>query len=156
VPEINDDKLALMRRAGAALRRIGRAAKFYDEELLGMDLSMGEFKCMLLATGDPSGDAALTVGGVARALSISEPAASVLVDKLVGRGLVVREIDSADRRRTLVKPSDAAQEWADRVRLTREMQVHGLLDLLEQGDLEAMVRGFEALATAIEEQKEQA
>jgi DNA-binding MarR family transcriptional regulator len=149
---IDNETEPLIGRAGDALRRIGRATRFYDHEWLAMNVGMGEFKCMLLLTGDEP----LTVGGIARALSISEPAASMLVDKLVGRGLALRESDPADRRRTLVKPSREGQEWTDRLRLTRETQLHGLLNLLEQDDLRALVQGFEALAAAIERAKERA
>src|SRR5947209_6248863 len=44
----------------------------------------------------------LTVGGIADALGIVRPKASVLVEQLVQLDLVIREEDSADRRRALV------------------------------------------------------
>lgn len=115
-----------------------------------MNVGMAEFKAMLLLASDHP----LTVGGIARVLSISEPGASVLVDRLVGRGLATRESDPSDRRRTLVEPSPEGQAWIDRLRLIQETQVKGCLDLLERSDLEALVQGAEALALVVEQQKE--
>ncbi len=88
-------------------------------ELLSLDLPMGQFKAMATITMfGPQ-----PVGELGRRLGISEPAASLLVDKLEERGLAVRVRDAQDRRRTLVTATPAADELAARLREGREEQV---------------------------------
>src|SRR5450756_3180011 len=61
-------------------------------ELLSLDLTMGQFKAMATVTMyGPQ-----PVGELGRRLGLSEPAASLLVDKLVELGLAVRERDPQD------------------------------------------------------------
>ncbi|HEY5182980.1 MAG TPA: MarR family transcriptional regulator, partial [Dermatophilaceae bacterium] len=85
-------------------------------ELLSLDLTMGQFKAMATVTMyGPQ-----PVGELGRRLGLSEPAASLLVDKLVELGLAVRERDPQDGRRTLVTATPAAEELAARLREGRE------------------------------------
>jgi DNA-binding MarR family transcriptional regulator len=92
----------------------------------------------------------LTVGGLARALDVSEPSASLLADKLVTRGLAVRENDPADRRRTLVLVSREGDLLVERLRRSRRDQLAGWLEQMEEDDLRALAQGLDALADAIE------
>ena len=65
-------------------------------ELLSLDLTMGQFKAMVMVTMyGPQ-----PVGELGRRLGLSEPAASLLADRLVELGLAVRERDPQDGRRT--------------------------------------------------------
>ena len=67
---------------------------------------MGQLKAMmaLQARGPQS------VGWLGRTLGIAEPSASLLVDKLAEKGLVVRGRDADDRRRTIVTPTAAGRD----------------------------------------------
>ncbi len=135
-----------------ALRRIAGLAKLHDSEWLALDLGMGQFKGMVAL----SRHGRLPVGGLARALSLSEPSASLLVDKLVSRGLVVREADTVDRRRTLVTLTAEGEELLGRLRQTQDAQVWAWLGHMEEEDLRMLCRGLKALRAAIEAERARA
>ena len=147
-----DARAELEQRCGGALRRVADLAKPQDSEWLTLDLGMGQFKAMVVLIKHKQ----LTVGGLARALNISEPSASLVVDKLVTRGLVERNTDVADRRRTLVVPTDEGNRLLERLRRTQQDQLSGWLGLVHERDLRALVRGLDALADAIEHERSQA
>jgi len=110
-------------------------------ELLSLDLTMGQFKAMATVTMyGPQ-----PVGELGRRLGLSEPAASLLVDKLVELGLAVRERDPQDRRRTLVTATPAAEELAARLREGREEHALRWLGALTDDELDALTRGYRGL-----------
>jgi DNA-binding MarR family transcriptional regulator len=110
-------------------------------ELLSLDLTMGQFKAMATLTMyGPQ-----PVGELGRRLGISEPAASLLVDKLEELGLAVRERDPQDRRRTLVTATAAAEELAARLREGRQEHILAWLGALTDEELGGLTRGFRGL-----------
>ncbi len=113
-------------------------------ELLSLDLSMGQLKAMVMLTmAGP-----LPVGELGRRLGLSEPAASLLVDKLEELGLARRERDERDRRRSLVTPTTAAEELAGRLREGREEHVRAWLDALDDDELVCLTKAFRGLLRA--------
>ena len=115
-------------------------------ELLSLDLTMGQFKAMAMVTMyGPQ-----PVGELGRRLGLSEPAASLLVDKLVELGLAVRERDPQDRRRTLVTATPAAEELAARLREGREEHTLRWLEALTEDELDALTRGYRGLLRVAE------
>ena len=110
-------------------------------ELMSLDLTMGQFKAMAtLTTNGPQ-----PVGELGRRLGLSEPAASLLVDKLAERGLAVRGCDPQDRRRTLVTATPAAGELAARLREGREGHILAWLGALTDDELDGLTHGFRGL-----------
>lgn len=110
-------------------------------ELLSLDLTMGQFKAMVMVTsGGPQ-----PVGELGRRLGISEPAASLLVDRLEERGLARRERDAQDRRRILVTPTPAAEKLAARLREGREGTLLAWLGALSDQELDGLTLGMRAL-----------
>lgn len=140
---------ALVERCNAALHRLAVLARPQDSDWLALDLGMGQLKAMVVLTEQGR----QSVGGLARALNISEPSASLLVDKLVTRGLVGRDTDPGDRRRTLVAPTEEGDQLMGRLRRTREDQFAGWLGLLENKDLQEFARVLDALADAVERER---
>jgi DNA-binding MarR family transcriptional regulator len=116
------------------------------EELLSLDLPMGQFKAMATITMDGP----QPVGEIGRRLGISEPAASLLVGKLEERGLAARTRDKQDRRRTLVTATQAGDELASRLRQGREEQTQRWLDALTDDELTGLLRGFQGLLRTVE------
>ena len=107
-------------------------------ELLSLDLTMGQLKAMAAITMyGPQ-----PVGELGRRLGLSEPAASLLVDKLEQLGLAVRERDPQDRRRTLVTATPAAEELAARLRQGRNDHALRWLGALTDDELNALLRGY--------------
>jgi len=116
------------------------------EELLSLDLPMGQFKAMATITMyGPQ-----PVGELGRRLGISEPAASLLVGKLEERGLAARTRDEQDRRRTLVTATKAGDELATRLRQGREEQTQRSLDELTDDELAGLLLGFQGLLRIVE------
>ena len=135
----------LIAQCGHSFDRVAGLTKPQDSEWLSLDLGMGQLKAMMVLAKQQ-----LTVGGLARAMNISEPSASLLVEKLVTRGLAVRETDLADRRRTMVLASEEGRLLVERLRRSRREQLTGWLELMGERDLRAFVQGLDALAEAIE------
>ena len=110
-------------------------------ELLSLDLTMGQFKAMATVTMyGPQ-----PVGELGRRLGLSEPAASLLADKLVELGLAVREHDQQDGSRTLVTATPAADELAALLREGREEHSLRWLGALTDDELDALTRGYRGL-----------
>jgi DNA-binding MarR family transcriptional regulator len=139
----------LVERCNAALHRLMVLTRPQDSDWLALDMGMGQLKAMVVLTEQGR----QTVGGLARALNISEPSASLLVDKLVTRGLVGRDTDPSDRRRTLVATTEQGDQLMGRLRRTREDQFTGWLGLLDNEDLQALAQALDALAAAVERER---
>src|SRR5690349_24729657 len=81
----------------AAIRRArSRAADQPDAKL-----SPSQFRLLAALEDTPS----LSVGELARAAGVSSPSATKMLDGLEQDGIVKREQDSGDRRRTAVRPT---------------------------------------------------
>jgi DNA-binding MarR family transcriptional regulator len=111
------------------------------DELFSLDLTMGQFKAMVMVTANGP----QPVGELGRRLGISEPAASLLVDRLEERGFAARQRDLRDRRRTMVTATPAAEELAGRLRQGRADHILGWLGALTDAELDGLTRGFRAL-----------
>jgi DNA-binding MarR family transcriptional regulator len=107
-------------------------------DLLSLELTMGQFKAM--ATLTMLGPQA--VGELGRRLGLSEPAASLLVDRLEQCELAVRERDPADGRRTLVRATAAAEELATSLREGRREHIERLFGGLSVEELGGLIGGL--------------
>jgi len=127
--------LDLYKDATRALHERG-APTWYEVEL-----SMAQIRALFtLVDGGPT-----SIGGVAGRLGIGLPAASSLVDRLVEQGLAGRREDALDRRRTLAQPTEAGEALAQRLRQGSREALRSWLERMAPADLEALVRGLEAL-----------
>jgi len=114
---------------------------------LAVDLSMAQIKaCFALEQRGP-----LVVGGVADCLHIGQPAASILVDRLVHLGMVPRSEDPDDRRRTVVELTVEGQEMVSRARGHRLALLESWLADVPAEGLRALTEGLAALSTAAEQ-----
>jgi DNA-binding MarR family transcriptional regulator len=87
-----------------------------------------------------------TVSGLGRALGVSLPTASTLVEALVAQGYVSRRVDADDRRRTLVELTPAGDGLVSQLREGSTRPLHDGLRRLDPDDLAALVRGLRALS----------
>jgi DNA-binding MarR family transcriptional regulator len=129
--------LDLYRTALRALHELGAPA-WYEVEL-----SVAQLKALFTLVDAGS----IPIGGVAARLSIGLPAASSLVDRLVDQGLVKRREDPLDRRRTLAEPTAAGEGLAQRLRHGSREALRAWLEQMERDDLDALVRGLEAMVS---------
>ncbi|TVY05181.1 MarR family transcriptional regulator [Mycolicibacterium porcinum] len=79
----------------------------------------------------------LTVKQLAYAATVDAPAATVAVNDLEERGLVVREVDPANRRSKLVSLTDAGRALLERIDQIEDPAPQAL-SALDAGDLEAL------------------
>jgi DNA-binding MarR family transcriptional regulator len=110
--------------------------------LLALDLTLAQLRALVTLHVHGS----QTIGGLGRALGVSEPTASLLVERLVRRGLVRRGEDAADRRRVLVSLTESAAHAFEAVRADGERAVDDWLARLGADDLAALTTGLRALA----------
>jgi DNA-binding MarR family transcriptional regulator len=81
----------------------------------------------MLATLD-AGDRAMSVTEIAEAVGVDQPRASRLVQAAVGDGLVVREPDPDDARRTRVRLTDAGRDVVRAAGIGRRRAIESGLD----------------------------
>jgi DNA-binding MarR family transcriptional regulator len=134
--------------AGVAHRLMATLARKDAPAWLDLDITMAQLKALMaIATRGP-----LMVGALGRALGITEPSASLLVDRLEEQGLAQRRIDPADRRRTLVLPTVAATDLLERLQQGRREAFVALVADLSDDELAALNLGVNALARAADAQ----
>jgi DNA-binding MarR family transcriptional regulator len=115
------------------------------QALLRIELTIAQLKTLIYLISVR----ACPISQVADGLGIGRPAASLLIDRLVQLGLVRRGEDSTDRRRTLVELSDEGKTMAEELYEGSRLQMRELADQLSDADLEALVRGLNALAAVV-------
>ncbi len=91
----------------------------------------------------------LTVTRLAGMLNVGKPTASLLVQGLVERGLVLRSEDPSDRRQVALRLSEKGAEIGAGRRGARRAQWQGWMDRLSDDDLEALARGLRGLRQAV-------
>jgi DNA-binding MarR family transcriptional regulator len=91
----------------------------------------------------------ITVGGIADALGVGRPSASILVEQLVQLQLATRAEDPTDRRRSLVCLTDEGRELAARLHRGEEQAMSAVFDRLHPEELSALTVGLNALTAAM-------
>ncbi len=94
-------------------------------------------------------------GALVRQLGVSKQAASQLIDTLVLRGYLTRQIDAEDRRRMVIELTDRGRSAAAAVRAGVEDVDEELVSLLSPKALDGLYAGLVAL-TDIRERAESA
>src|SRR3982751_4342780 len=118
---------------------------FHEQPLpdwLKLDITLGQLRALfVLFHSGP-----IPIGQFGARLVIGRPAASLLVDALVRRGLVERFEDPADRRRTLARLSSEAQRLISQQYLGSQQQYEAWLNELGDDDLAHLARALTQLA----------
>ena len=136
----------LVQQCIEATARLAAIHRPEDLGWLDLEMSMWQLKAVILLSCSDH----LTIGGVAKALGIAEPSASILVDKLEKQGLAARETDPADRRRTPVVVTDAGRQLVSRLRRVRDERLNTWLSEIDDDNLDALLRGVTALLQVAE------
>jgi DNA-binding MarR family transcriptional regulator len=93
-------------------------------EWLSSDLTVAQLRVLLvLQAAGPS-----RMSAIASTLEIALPTATGIVDKLVRKGLVVREGDLQDRRLVIARLSTGGQEIINGLWISGQIQMERLLD----------------------------
>lgn len=109
------------------------------------DLTMAQMKAAMFLTYEGP----MTIGHLACALGIGQPAASILVDRLVQLGLVNRMEDPADRRRTIASLTPRGLETIGTFRNHRLQCLRAWLERLDADTLSALARGVQGIAAVV-------
>ena len=96
---------------------------------------------------------ALTISQLAKLMDVGNPTASILVQKLVERGLVTRTEDDVDRRQTVVRLSELGAEIGAGRRSEREKQWQHWLNRLSDDEIRGLAHGLGALLVVMDEDR---
>ncbi len=89
----------------------------------------------------------ISVSMAAAELGLVPNTASTLVSRLAGEGLLVRTVDTSDRRVCRLRLSEPAQQMVDASRAERRALLTDVLGTLENGQIAALASGLEVLDT---------
>lgn len=113
------------------------------------DLTISQVKAIVLLAHH----GVLTVGALAGLLGIGNPAASVLVQRLVEQELAERSEDIQDRRRTLVSLTEQGNKLISGRREQTEARLRHWLGQLGDDELMELLRGLRALLGIVESEQ---
>ena len=123
---------------------VQRRAVWDSEPWLELNMSTPQLKALLLI----SGEKAIRMRELARKLGGSFSNATVLVDRLVDRGLVERLMEPEDRRVVLVRATGEGQALIEQLVTSWRALSESVLDTMDPEDIAALRRGLAALLDA--------
>lgn len=134
-PVLIEEVVTSYRRYWTAL--LQRAEPLWSQ----LDLTILQLKGLILLEARDE----LTVGGIATALGIGRPSASILVEQLVQLGLATRAEDSSDRRRSLVCLTTEGRDLAAKLHRGDEQHMQRVFERMCTAELLALKKGLEAI-----------
>ena len=137
-----DEALAGYKRVHRALLT-STASRWRD-----IDISMPQLRALYYLRDQSE----VSIGGLAELFDISMPAASLLADRLVRAGFAERREDPADRRRVLLGLTRSGARLVTDLREGSYSLLRRWMSSLSHDDLEALSRGWRALAEAAMQQ----
>ncbi len=123
---------------------IQRRAVWDSGPWLELNMSTPQLKALLLI----SEEEAIRMRELARKLGGSFSNATVLVDRLVDRGLVERLMDPEDRRVVLVRATQEGQALIEQLVTSWRAISESVLEAMDPEDLAALRRGLDGLLEA--------
>lgn len=113
-------------------------SRMEEEGCADGDLSLAQLNLILAVRG--KGEVALTE--LAELLCVSPPSVSVMVERLVEKGLLLRERSTGDRRKVVIRVSPDAEH---RIGAREEKMIATFVDLLEELGPETAQKWHEVL-----------
>ena len=89
-----------------------------------------------------------SIGSLAEGLSVSQPAATMLVDRMLRKGLVTREPGKSDRRQMDVSLTERGETLLEQIESERTDRLSKILSLMGRSDREQFVRSLERFIEA--------
>jgi len=119
--------------------RMGRLRSLVHE---GMDLTYNQYKTLL--TVADRGECSL--GDLARELGVAMSSASQMVDRLVGEGLIERNLDESNRRQVVIRLTENGEALIARLRQGIIDGYRRVLAKMSEEEQEELVLSFETIA----------
>ena len=116
------------------------------QELLHIDVTMSQMKIMFILFVNGQ----IRMSDMAADLQVTLATATGLVDRLVEKGLVVRESQPDDRRVVLCRLSASGQGAIRRIWESAENRLRALLQTLDANNLKAIAGPLEAMLASAE------
>jgi DNA-binding MarR family transcriptional regulator len=124
---------------------------FLPKEWLALDLTAGQLRALLLLyTNGPT-----RMSDISSALGVSMATATGIIDRMVERGIVVRESDPNDRRIVLCRVSPEGEKLVSGLWRSWSEQAKVMLRSLDRPGLLAVKKFLEAMLEAGENTKGQ-
>lgn len=140
-------KAALIDSLGKLVVRWQDATQKFDEAVgEAYDLNANERHCLSYLWQEPR-----TASAIAREVRLTPAAVTALIDRLERRGYVRRESDPGDRRKVMVRATDAAARLAIEAYGPTEKAGQELLARYTEAELEVLLR-FAREALALQEE----
>jgi DNA-binding MarR family transcriptional regulator len=130
------------------LEVVPRAMRLLREEMrreAGAGLSVPQFRVLVFLGRTPGA----SLSTVARQAGIADATASVMVSRLVERGLVSRASDPSERRRVMLRLTQRGTTLLERARAHARRRMVDRLDALTGQELSAVARGLALLDRAV-------
>ena len=124
-------------------KRFGtRTVLFQDAAARHLDLTPTQLDCFRLVQHEGP----LTASDLAQETGLTPASLSVIVDKLVERGLLTREQDRSDRRRWLLHATKTGAAMVDEVYAAHAKRVNKLLRTYSEEEFEVVLGFLDALS----------
>ena len=109
----------------------------------GLDLTMPQAKTLFYLADGPR-----RMSGIAARLNVEMPSATTMIGRLVGKGLVERMQDPADRRAVVCSLTPAGRDAVEKFWSLRAARTEALAAVLTTEELEIVVPAMEIMADA--------
>lgn len=130
------------RYVGLAKRFGARTVLFLDAAAHHLNLTASQLDCFRIVQHEGP----LTASDLVLETGLTPAALSVIIDRLVVKGFLTREQDGADRRRWLLRTSQAAIEKVDAVYAEHASRAEKLLDEYSDEEFETVLRFMDRFA----------
>ena len=110
----------------------------------GLDLTMPQAKTLFYLADGPR-----RMSGIADRLGVEMPSATTMITRLVGKGLVERQQDPADRRAVVCSLTPAGRDAVEKFWSLRAARTEALAAVLTTEELEIVVPAMEIMTYAV-------
>jgi len=111
-----------------------------------LDLTIPQLKSLFYVSRHGKANPSALAAGI----RVTPANVTVIVDRLVEQGLLIRTADANDRRISWLTVTDKGKTLIDELREGRAQEMRRMLDRLTEEELALVARGFELVATAAE------
>lgn len=129
-----------------AWRRLAHAVRLRERIA---ERESGLSGAQLFALRQLAGQPGISLGELARLTATHASSISVVVTRLIEKGLVRRERDAADRRRLVLLPTDAGMARLSRAPESADVRLLDALAEFEEEDRHRLAQQLETLASAV-------
>ncbi len=133
--ELINQVVGMVERAYLELRPIA------PQQWLELDLTIAQLKVLVFLPAEGKA----RMGALASALGVSMPTATSVMDRLVERGLVVRETAPSDRRLVVCRMSQAGRDITEQLWRLKEERLRSMLKRMTVPRLRLVAQAMEAI-----------